>query len=199
MARRGRQRWSTRPLVENCLALDIAHLVRAGAFRAKPKSPYSVVWQNPEEPEIFRASFCVDLVAPGKMLLHLYYDVPRTQDAQSETIEIAKTPLRFGPRLWFLCPGTHNDAPCRRRVRILYFLPNTYRVGCRTCLNLIHRSARQHDARIDALLRLPIEQFREVLHNDAMRLGSLAFRVGRALQRQLEREQRITSRRHSGA
>jgi hypothetical protein len=192
MARKGRAPWSTRLIVEDCLAFDIAILVRSGVFRAKPGTLCSTVWNNSDGQESFRAYFWVELAASGKTLLHISYGVPSSVPlmhyARFVTLEIAQTPLYFGPRPWFLCPGVHNDAPCRKRVRILYFLPNTGRLGCRKCLNLIHRSAREHDKRVDALLRLPIEEFRSTLQNNTMRLGSLAFRAGRVLRRRLEKK-----------
>src|SRR5216683_7020214 len=165
MSRRGRQPWSNRLLVEDCFCLDITILVRSGVLRAKLGTLYSTAWSNTSEQEILKARFFVELTANGKTLLHISYGVPSSLPlmhyGQSESVEIVQTKLTFGPRPWFLCPGTYNKAPCRRRVRILYFLPNTYRLGCRKCLNLIHRSAREHDKRIDALLKLPISEFRD--------------------------------------
>jgi hypothetical protein len=181
MARRGRQRWSNRIIVEDCLAFDIANLVRAGVFRAEPGILCSTVWRNPEEQDIFRAHFWVEMNASGKTLLHVSYGVPSSrplmQYAQNEIVEIMQTPLYFGPRRWFLCSGVYNNAPCRNRVRILYFRPNTGRLGCRKCHNLIHRSAREHDKRIDGLLRLPPEEFRRVLISGTMRQKLLAVRA----------------------
>jgi hypothetical protein len=191
MSRRGRAPWSSRVVVEDCLAFDIAKLVRAGVFRAKPGTLCSTAWKNPHEQEIFRAYFCVELTANGRTLLHVSSGVPSNRSLihyPSQTIEIAQTQLYFGPRHWFLCPGVRNNSPCLTRARILYFPPNTNRLGCRKCHNLIHRSAREHNARINGILRLPIEKFRETLYNDAIRLGLLTFRVGRVLQRRLEKK-----------
>jgi hypothetical protein len=192
MARRGRKRWSNRVVVEDCLSFDIANLVRAGVFRANPGTLCSSVWKDADEQEIFRANFWVEMTTSGKALLQVRYGVPSGRPlmhyAQSESVEIVQTPLYFGPRYWFLCPGVHNSAPCRRRTRILYFPPNASRLGCRKCHNLIYTSAREHDARIGAILRLPIEEFREVLHNDTIAFGSLASRAARVLRRRLEKK-----------
>ncbi len=192
MARRGRERWSNRVVVENCLSFDIANLVRAGVFRAKPGTLWSTAWNSSRDQEIWRAEYWWELTSGGQTPLHVYYGSqngrPLMHHAQNQTVEIVETPLHFGPRRWFLCPGIHNNAPCRNRVRILYFSPNACRLGCRKCHNLIHRSAREHDSRIDALLRLPIEKLRATLQDDAMRLGSLTFRAGRVLRRRLEKK-----------
>jgi hypothetical protein len=182
MSRRGRERWSTRPLVEDCLALDIANLVRASVFRARPGTLCFTAWKNPSEKEIFCAYFWVELTASGNTFLHISYGVPSSrplmQYAQNQIIEIVKTQLHFGPRPWFLCPGICNNAPCRNRVRILYFPPSAGGLGCRKCLNLIHRSARQHDKRIDALLRLSPEEFGRVLTDANIGKALLAVRAG---------------------
>jgi hypothetical protein len=192
MTRSGRAPWSHRLLVEDCLAFDITSLVRPGVFRSKPGTLCSTEWKNSDGHETFRAYFWVELTANGKMLLHISYGVPSNLPlmhyAQSQTIEIAQTPLHFGSRPWFLCPAVHDKIQCGRRVRFLYLPSSAHQFGCRKCHNLIHRSAREHDKRIDALLRLPIEEFRAMLQNNTMRLGSLAFRAGRILRRRLEKK-----------
>jgi hypothetical protein len=192
MARKGRAPWSRRLLVEDCLTFDIAKLVGSGVFREKPRTMCSSSWTGTDGQEIFRAYFYVELTASGRTLLHMSYGVPSNLPlmhyARSATIEITQTPLHFGPRPWFVCPGMRKNAACRKRVRILYFTPDKCHLGCRTCLNLIHRSAREHDSRVDALLRLPIEEFRATLQDNTMKLGSLAFRAGRVLRRRLEKK-----------
>ena len=192
MSRRGREPWSTRLLVEECLAFDIVRLVRAGVLRAEPGTLCSTEWKNPNEQVIFCAYLWVELTADGRRLLHVSSGVPSSRHlahyAQSPPIEVVQTPLHFGPRPWFLCPGVYRNAPCRNRVRILYFPPGSSRLGCRRCLDLIHQSAREHDARLDALLRLPTGELREALREDALRLVLLGIRVRRVLQRRLEKK-----------
>jgi hypothetical protein len=101
MARKGRKRWTTRIVVEDCLSFDIANLMSEGVFRAKRGTLCSSVWRNQEEQEIFRAYFWVELNASGKTLLHVSYGVPSSrplmQYAQNEIVEIVQTPLYFGP------------------------------------------------------------------------------------------------------
>jgi hypothetical protein len=176
--------------------------VRAGVFRAEPGTLRSSVWRNPEEQEIFRAHFWVELNASGTTLLHVSYGVPSSSPlvhyAQNEIVEIVKAPLYFGLRRWFVCPGVYHNDPCRKRVRILYFPPSARRLGCRKCHNLIHRSAREHDSRVDALLRLPVEEFRARLQSNTLQLGSLTFRAGVVLRRRLEKKAaRLNRKRHS--
>jgi hypothetical protein len=165
MARRG---WSRRLLVEDCVAFDIANLGRAGVFRARPGTLWSTAWKNAAEQEILCAYFWVELTTNGRTLLHVSSGVPSGRPpmhyAQDQIIEIVQTPLYFGPRPWFRCPGALNGVPCLKRCRILYFPPGLGRLGCRRCLYLIHKSTRQHDKRIDALLkRTPLELQRDLL------------------------------------
>jgi hypothetical protein len=196
MARKGRQPWSNRIIVEDCLAFDIANLVRSGIFRAKPGSLCAITWKNHYGQETLRAYFWVEWTLSEKKLLHIDYgapgSVPLMHHARSATIEIAQTPLHFGPRPWFLCPGVHNDAPCRKRVRILYFTPVKGRLGCRTCLYLIHKSARQHDKRIDALAKLSPLDIRLVLRHGNDRQKLLAVRANwvvlQRLRKKLDRQ-----------
>lgn len=163
-------------------SLELCVQQHGKALTAKKISVPTFMWNRPQTEE----AFFVFLTAFQAAVRSCNY-------GQSESVEIVQTKLKFGPRPWFVCPGTHHGAPCRRRVRILYFLPSTYRMGCRKCHNLIHRSAREHDKRIDALLKLPINEFRDALHHDVMKLGSLAWRVNRALSRQLDRDVRRNS------
>lgn len=189
MARTGRERWSNRLLVEDCLPFHIARLVRAGVFRAKPRTLCSSSWGNDGEQEILCAEYWWDGTASGRTFLHITYGVPSRvpliHSGQSATIEIVRTQLHFGFRPCFLCPGILTDGVCRQRARILYFSPDLRRLGCRKCLNLIHRSAREHDARIDRLLRLPPEEFREVLASGTISQQLLAVRASTVLLQRL--------------
>ena len=177
------------------MAFDIAELVRAGVFRAKPGTLCSTAWKNASEHEIFFAYFLVESTPSGKTLFHISYGVPSSRPllhyAQKQIVEIVQTQLYFGPRPWFLCPGVHHNAPCKQRVRILYFPPNLSRLGCRKCHNLIHRTAREHDKRIDRMQRLPAGELNDILRADVMKLGSLTFRVLGVLQRRLEKKGKV--------
>jgi hypothetical protein len=61
MAGVGRARWSTRPVVEDCLAFDIANLVCSGVFRANPGALCSTEWKNFDGKVTFCAYFWVEL------------------------------------------------------------------------------------------------------------------------------------------
>jgi hypothetical protein len=56
-----------------------------------------------------------------------------------------------------------------------------------------------HDPRVDRLLRLPLEQFSEVLRDDAKKFGLLADRVGAVLLKRLRKKAAKRRSRHHGA
>jgi hypothetical protein len=63
----------------------------------------------------------------------------------TERIAIARRALRYGARLFWLCPG------CSRRAGILYRQRQRWR--CRRCHGLTYRSAQEADKRVYALVR----------------------------------------------
>lgn len=65
------------------------------------------------------------------------------------------TPCYFGGRRWwFICPLVVNGRACNRRVGVLYLGGGKY-FGCRHCYNLTYRSQKEHDSRVDALIKNP--------------------------------------------
>ena len=56
-----------------------------------------------------------------------------------------------GERRWLLCPR------CFRRVAKLYRPPDEVLFACRQCHGLTYRSTQCHDARLDRLLKVPLE------------------------------------------
>lgn len=86
--------------------------------------------------------------------------IPRRRAVQDE-VEIAAIPSplnwRKGKRRYFfVCPG-RDGRPCGRRAGKLYLPPGELYFRCRQCHNLTYRSSKEHDKRVDALLRSPIE------------------------------------------
>jgi hypothetical protein len=89
--------------------------------------------------------------------------LPTLHNSPKQMIPIMATKCNFGnERFWFCCSKVTNGIPCGRRVGVLY-VPSEGKVfACRLCLNLTYSSVQQHDARIDRLLKLPLEQFQQV-------------------------------------
>lgn len=173
--------WSTRLTVEACLPFDITKLVRAGVFRTLSGTLCNMIWPDSQGMEIRRVYFWWELTIDGKTILQVLTDEKGGFGSGGsrafQRIEIVQTPLKYGPRPWFLCPFVRNGVICRCRVRILYFRPNGFILGCRKCHDLIHQSAQQHDKRIDKLLRMSFEQFRRALTHGTIRQQLLAVQA----------------------
>jgi len=63
--------------------------------------------------------------------------VEATIESFNSNIKLTITKTRFaGKRLWFLCPQ------CNSRKGVLFRLPNTETLACRTCLGIKYRKQR---------------------------------------------------------
>jgi hypothetical protein len=181
LVRREREPWSRKFLVEDCIRFDISKLGRAGVFRADPGTLCNSMWNDRTGCEIYRVYFWLETTDVDQRVVCVETDaraaLSRQLSSRGQTIPIVQAQLYFGSRRYFLCPGVHDNTPCGRRVRILYLPPNASRLGCRECLHLIHRSAREHDKRIDELVRLPLEEFARVLTTGSAKQRLLAVRA----------------------
>lgn len=191
----GRHPWSDRVTVEQCSPLRIADLAHAGVFQAEHGNWCSCRWEDVSGKQVRIAVFRLQRDGESSMALHFRQEAtssfPGPRSMVEETVRITTTRCHFGgQRVWFRCPRVTNGRPCGRRVAVLYLLPNGHNFGCRECFGLTYASSQMHDARLDRLLRLPIEDFRKVLYDDARKLGSLAFRIGRILRRRLAKKAR---------
>ena len=192
MVRRERGPWLRKLLVEDCRGLDISRLARAGVFRAETGTLCTTVWNDRTGREIYRVYFWLESTNASQSVLRVVTDardaIGRRCGHNGQAIPIVQTQLYFGPRRYLLCPGVRDNIPCGKRTRILYLPPNAHQLRCRTCHNLIYRSAKKHDARIDKLLRLPPEEFREVLASGSIRQQLLAVRASAVLLQRIQRK-----------
>jgi hypothetical protein len=62
----------------------------------------------------------------------------------------SSTDLGGGIRYWIVCPG------CSRRAAKLYEPWEMAEYKCRSCHNLIYRAQKEHDKRVDRLLKDPL-------------------------------------------
>lgn len=60
-----------------------------------------------------------------------------------------------GKRYWFICPLSINGRSCNRRVANLYMPPGSKYFGCRLCHNLTYQCQKEHDKKVDAILKNP--------------------------------------------
>jgi hypothetical protein len=182
MTRIGRRPWSNRLTVEDCRSWDIADLRRAGVFRAAPETLCATTWKDRDGKELFQVTFCLVRSSIGKLTLHLRYGPPSAilslTTTPSDVIELDQTRCHLGgSRYWFRCPRLRNGVPCRKRVRVLYRPRLDCLFGCRNCYNLTYRSSREHDQRLDRLLRLPPNEFSRILAGEDLRRSLLAVRA----------------------
>ncbi|MHC4620263.1 MAG: hypothetical protein ACYTEQ_21150 [Planctomycetota bacterium] len=136
-------------LVEDALTLDLSEL-NINAFIAQRKG--ELFWKRGEIKHttmLFRVG-----EIDGSMILYLSFvaSLPQGPVTVRERIPLLTTrPFFGGQRWWFSCPC------CLRRVRVLYIPKGCYRWECRLCHRLTYRSVREHDKRVDALMKSPDE------------------------------------------
>ncbi len=147
-------------VVENCIFLAIECFHSWGTFQSPSGTKGTLSWNNSRHgAEMGKLEYVVVDEGDGPVIrfprqfTRLYGAVRFIEEC---TITLTTTRCRFGgERLWFKCPFTRQGMVCGRRVGRLYLPPGQAMFGCRTCQNLIHRSAREHDARRDKLRRDP--------------------------------------------
>ena len=189
----GRQRWTTRLTVEECYAVEIGNLVRAGAFEAERGVTCSYVWNDGLGNPISSIKFRAFPDNTGALAIHFYHRVPATLSTpariQHQIAQITTTACHFGgTRHWFLCSLIRDGYPCKRRVRILYSTPREKLFGCRKCHDLTYESTQQHDKRVDWLLKQPAEEFIRALSTGTLRQRLLASRASTKLLQRLARK-----------
>jgi hypothetical protein len=142
--------------VEECRAVDLGELVR-GRDPA-PGASGVLRWFRGDE-EVASIGFELVAAVSGGLAVRFRYTwtagsaapLPVTLDVELERAVIP----RGGWRWWGRCPLACDGVACRRRVKKLYFAPGSPYLGCRPCHRLAYTSSREHDRRVDALLRDP--------------------------------------------
>jgi hypothetical protein len=146
-----------KPVVEDCLSLDITDWQRRGIVREGNTYDGTRRWTYPNG-QTFAISYQVDACEPSASCAHLSYDWVwrRTQklDSASYAVRLATSRLhRGGRRWWFVCPLVVNGVPCGRRVGKLYLPPSARYFGCRTCHGLTCTSC-QESGKYERLYRM---------------------------------------------
>lgn len=100
----------------------------------------SIFGQTRDKPEINAMG--------GLRYFRISYEI--AGESLSYTIELTTTPCNYGGiRYWFLCPQ------CGKRVAKIYRKSVGRYFVCRTCNNLTYRSCKEHDKRVDAIIKNP--------------------------------------------
>jgi len=158
----GREPWSSRLCVEDCLyGLAAERMQRDGVFQ----SPLGTVWTtnfNDANGKVEAVlSYSVQEIPSGGLGLVVDPELGGYTSQQLRlparyVIPITSTrPHLGGMRYWFRCPRKIDGKACDERVGRLYLPPGESVFGCRRYFNLTYRSAQQHDKRKDALARDP--------------------------------------------
>jgi len=150
----GRWSWSNRTTVEECKSIDISWLNRHGYFSGFKGGSFK--WENARGEETGSIGILVS-VDDDRYIRLSYSLVNREKTKVDYKVELVSTPCNLGGlRYWFICPLVVEGRPCGKRVGKLYLPPRGQYFGCRTCHNLTYRSCKEHDKRVDALLRDPV-------------------------------------------
>jgi hypothetical protein len=130
----GRYDFSDRRLVEDCLRLSVFRLIRELKKRIRGHDPAA------SKAEVSRT--LAEILAAGSLRL-------TSSDGSNQEIDTVPTRanLGFGLRYWFLCPR------CSRRVAILFKPSSRADFWCRECHNLTYRCQKEHDRRVDEILK----------------------------------------------
>jgi hypothetical protein len=145
----GRQPWTSRLTVEQCLAYwDATALRVAGTFHAALGTKASISWKSdPEGTPLGTLRFEVWTDREGRRAIH----VPpsslnldgKCAHSPGQTVRLAVTRPHFGgERFWFICE-------CGKRVGRLYLPPKQTIFRCRVCYELTYRSAQEHNTRAE--------------------------------------------------
>lgn len=117
-------------LVEDCLTLDLAWLMRLGPIRGGQVGSGEINWHI-DRATVRSARFLLDLRNLDSAHLTIY------TEAIKQTVALVALPQHFGRyRFWFRCPETGE------RARKLHLPPNGARFASRKALGLAYRVER---------------------------------------------------------
>jgi hypothetical protein len=163
-------------VVEECLALDVNALIRAGAFRAPVDTPCDIQWRDAAGQLLLTVNFWRES-SPAPALRVSYRIGGQGAVSVSHRIELTSVPCHFGgSKHLFRCPGMPARTPCARRAGKLYLVNG--RLVCRFCGDLTYVARQQHDRRLDALARSP-ESLLEALESQNFQKRLLALKAVR--------------------
>jgi len=155
----GRWSWSDRNTVEECWSIEISWLKKHGYLEGYQWG--TIEWKN------WRGEVTGSIGIQSEVNCGLGVDAiklnytqksNRTQEKEEldYKIQLTTMPCNFGAvRYWFICPLVIDGHPCQHRVGKLYLPPNSKLFGCRHCHNLTYRCQKEHNIRVDELLKNP--------------------------------------------
>jgi len=155
----GRPRWFSRVMVESCHKIDASLLNRSGVF--KRSTDGAIEWRDVSgsiQKRILIESLAGDEgIIQSISLSYVWVDhIVSSSTLISYDVQLSRTPCYFGGfRYWLSCPLGDSRNRCGRRVLKLYQPPGAKYFGCRHCYDLTYRSQKEHDKRLDYVLKHP--------------------------------------------
>jgi hypothetical protein len=175
--------------VEECRAVDLGEVVRGR--EPAPGTSGILRWFRGED-EVASVGYELVAASGGLSVRFLYTwtagsgdPLPVTLDVRLERSDLP----RGGWRWWGRCPLARDSVACRPRVKKLYLAPGCPYLGCRACHRLAYTSSREHDRRVDALLRDPQALARLMANRQHASIAQLGL-VLKALTVQQARDER---------
>ena len=142
----GRRPWTTRLTVEECHALSVATLCRAGVFRL----PLGTVLNFNADANGYHGrvewSAIISWLSNDEWTLSMCQCTMPPDPVVRFAIRIVRVACNFGGfRYMFLCPQVRDGRLiCRRRVTKLLRPPGQTSFGCRDCFNLTSTTVPKH-------------------------------------------------------
>jgi len=178
----GRWSWSYRKAVEECMSISIKWLSQHDYFCGYKTG--GIEWKNSqgEVTNSIGIQVSIDERYPEKNYLRIFYTQTNRDTKEKKEydyrIPIISTSCNYGGvRYWFRCPLSVNGKYCGKRVAKIYLPPSGKYFGCRTCHNLTYRSCKEHDKRIDGILKDPY-LFMKYMNSNNCSQNILALKAG---------------------
>lgn len=132
--------------VEDCICLDVVHLVRLGVVQPGVRGQGTLYWPAGETRESpAQVQWALDTTTHTPWMQLSYFALKAGEVAAVETlrypVRLVQTPQHYGgSQWWFACPLATSETACAKRVRQLYLAPGQRYFGCRHCLRLTYAS-----------------------------------------------------------
>lgn len=156
----GRCPWSNIKTVEECKSISIKWLSRHGYFCGFKYG--GIQWKDAlgKVTDSIGIEVSINERNPDRNYLRIFYTqtdyFTKEKKEYDYRIPITTTSCNYGGvRYWFKCPLTVNGKYCGKRVGKIYLPPLGKYFGCRICHNLTYRSCKEHDKRVDKILKNP--------------------------------------------
>lgn len=145
------KRWSKKPVVESCKAIDTADLKRWKLLVPGINNRAGSLTWGAGTPRESSVGYLLTVGDEGGTL-RFQYQMTEGKESFDYPVRLVTTGCHLGGRRWwFICPLTTNDIKCERRVRKLYLCGKYF--GCRHCHGLTYTSSQESDSRVYAALR----------------------------------------------